>query len=360
MPSSVSRRIGVLTFHRCINYGSYWQARCLVEGLRAAGHQAVLLDHDSQRVNNAEWRCAFQPKLPERTPRSDYGLYAAKARALLSAIDRLPLSARFQLDAPQTMPEQEVALVGSDEVWNLSHPWYGGGRAPIFYGAGLNANRLVAYAASFGNHHASDGLDPWWAGRLRVFSAISVRDENSRKLVQGAVGRDPAVVLDPCLQFPPPPVEEAGDERPPYIALYGHSFPAWFVRAVRRFATWRGLKLLSIGYRNEWADEQHIAAGPEEFASLIARSAAVVTNFFHGCVFALLNTRPFVCATSPYRFNKVRDLARTVGSEKRLVEESTTDDRYAKLLGEPLEPSVGVRIAALRDQSRRYLQHALA
>ena len=27
----MSARIGVLTFHRCINYGSYWQARCLVE-----------------------------------------------------------------------------------------------------------------------------------------------------------------------------------------------------------------------------------------------------------------------------------------------------------------------------------------
>ena len=27
---AVSRTIGVLTFHRCINYGSYWQARCLV------------------------------------------------------------------------------------------------------------------------------------------------------------------------------------------------------------------------------------------------------------------------------------------------------------------------------------------
>jgi hypothetical protein len=33
-PASPIRRVGVLTFHRCINYGSYWQARCLVEGLR--------------------------------------------------------------------------------------------------------------------------------------------------------------------------------------------------------------------------------------------------------------------------------------------------------------------------------------
>ena len=58
-------KIGVLTFHRCINYGSYWQARCLVEGLRARGLDAVLLDHDSPRANRAEWRCAFQPMLSQ-------------------------------------------------------------------------------------------------------------------------------------------------------------------------------------------------------------------------------------------------------------------------------------------------------
>src|SRR3546814_1913962 len=66
------RKIGVLTFHRCINYGSYWQARCLVEGLRQRGHDAVLLDHDSPLVNRAEWRCALRPLLPTPTPKTDY------------------------------------------------------------------------------------------------------------------------------------------------------------------------------------------------------------------------------------------------------------------------------------------------
>src|SRR5437867_7124074 len=49
------RKVGVLTFHHCINYGSYWQARCLVEGLRARGHDAVILDHRSRRADAAEW-----------------------------------------------------------------------------------------------------------------------------------------------------------------------------------------------------------------------------------------------------------------------------------------------------------------
>src|SRR5881628_393331 len=96
-----ARRIGILTFHRCINYGSYWQARCLAEGLRGMGHDAELLDHDSPEATRAEWRCAFQPQLPWRTPRADYPLYAAKTRRFLAAFDALPLSRRFPIDRPE-------------------------------------------------------------------------------------------------------------------------------------------------------------------------------------------------------------------------------------------------------------------
>jgi hypothetical protein len=63
------RKIGVLTFHKCINYGSYWQARCLVEGLRREGFDAELIDHQSERVARAEARCALQPVLPMRSAR---------------------------------------------------------------------------------------------------------------------------------------------------------------------------------------------------------------------------------------------------------------------------------------------------
>ena len=194
------KRVGVLTFHRCVNYGSYWQARCLVEGLRARGHDAVLLDHRSRPATWAEWRCAFQPTLPLKSRRSDYRHYGAKARRVLAAVDRLPRSAPFALEAPPRV-DQDVIVVGSDEVWNLAHPWYGG--QGLFFGDGLEDRRVVSYAASFGNYDAGAGLEPRWAGRLASFDAISVRDENSRRLVRGALGCDPQMVLDPVLQFPP-------------------------------------------------------------------------------------------------------------------------------------------------------------
>ena len=149
-------KVGVLTFHKCVNYGSYWQARCLVEWLRARGHQAELMDHDCRCVRRAEVRCALQPKLPSRTPLHELKNYAAKTRRFVDAVAALPLSRRFSLHEPEAASDYDAIVVGSDEVWNFRHPWYGS--KPIFFGDGLKSARLVSYAASFGNHSAWDGI----------------------------------------------------------------------------------------------------------------------------------------------------------------------------------------------------------
>src|SRR3982751_4387993 len=197
------QKIGVLTFHKRINYGSYWQARCLVEGLRRSGADVELLDHDCQCVRRAEVHCALQPELPRRTRRRDLRAYSAKVRKFADEIGRLPLSGRFSLHEPEKCGAYDAIVVGSDEVWNFRHPWYGS--QPIFFGDGLKTRRLVSYAASFGNHSAWDGIDPAWSRKLGRFSAISVRDENSWHLIRGATAREPEIVLDPCLQFPEAP-----------------------------------------------------------------------------------------------------------------------------------------------------------
>src|SRR5438128_9147989 len=306
-------KIGVLTFHRSINYGSYWQARCLAEGLRARGYDAELLDHDCDRVRRAELRCAFQPELPRRTPRTLLKSYAAKARKFAEAMAALPLSRSFSLDAPQRAGSYDAIVVGSDEVWNFRHPWYGS--RPIFFGEKLQTGRLVSYAASFGNHSAWDGIDPQWARKLDSFSKLSVRDENSWHLVRRGTRREPVLVLDTCLQFGNLIASQVTHTDRRFAVVYGHGFPAWLKKRIRAWADRRGIDLLSVGYRNDWADEQLIACGPVEFAHIMAAAQAVVTNFFHGCVFALLHGKPWVSYPSDYRSIKIPDLAATLGAE---------------------------------------------
>ena len=352
------RTIGVLTLHRCINYGSYWQARCLVEGLRARGHDATLVDHHSWRMTLAEWKCGFRPVLPTAVPKRDYLLYGVKMLKFFRTFAALPRSPRFALEQPAELECFDLVVVGSDEVWNLQHPWYGG--CALFFGSGVRVRRLVSYAASFGNYAASHGLDQTWADRLRAFASISVRDDNSRRLIKAALGLEPALVLDPCLQFHPRPAGRWRGPRRPFVAVYGHNFSAAFSREVRRWATSRRYQLVSIGYRNAWADTQWITADPHDFAHGIARAHAVATNFFHGCVFALRYAKPLVCELSPYRSVKVQDLMAMVGGDGHLVSADTPAATYDTRLGQPLAPGILQRIDCLRRRSEAYLDTALA
>lgn len=352
------RRIGVLTFHRCINYGSYWQARCLVQGLRARGFDAVLLDHRSGQIALEEWRCGLRPVLPSRVPRRDYFYYGVKILKFHRAIASLPQSSPFPLEHPSHMEAFDLVIVGSDEVWNFRHPWYG--HHPFFFGRGIRADRLVAHAASFGNYESSAGMAPQWASWLSGFEAISVRDQNSQHLIRAALGYAPDLVLDPCLQFPPGQAGNQHGRQRPYVVVYGHNFSAPFSRHVREWARVRRLRLVSIGYRNDWADQQWLTAGPNAFARAIAGASAVATNFFHGCVFALRYAIPFVCEGSDYRSTKLGDLMAAVGSHHRLVSGTALAGACDTLLGRPLEAGVLDRIATLRRRSDEYLERVLA
>ncbi|WP_227624953.1 polysaccharide pyruvyl transferase family protein [Fimbriimonas ginsengisoli] len=351
-----SKKIGVLTFHRCINYGSYWQARCLVEGLRSRGHDAFLLDHVSSRINIAEWRCALRPTLPTPVSKSDSERYACKIRKFLAEFERLPLSAPFDIDHPERLAPMDAVVIGSDEVWNLQHPWYAGQAA--FFGLGLPAERIVTYAASFGNYSCWEGIGSPWTDLLSRLDAIAVRDENSWWMLKNALGIEPETVLDPCLQFPPTSETAWSGPTKPFAVVYGHNFTPAFAHAGRRWADSRKLLLLSVGYRNDWADSQWIEAGPLEFAEAMRRCESVATNFFHGCVFALNNVKPFACEISPYRSIKVRGLMGLLGGEAHLVADGSSESVGA-LLSQPIADHLFERLQAVRDASDRYLSLSL-
>ena len=126
---------------------------------------------------------------------------------------------------------------------------------------------------------------------------------------------------------------------------------------MQRWSRKRGVRLLSVGYVNDWADEQRATAGPIEFAELMAGAQAVITNFFHGCVFALLNDKPWAAHPSDYRSIKIPDLARLVGEEDRLIAEGSSID---ELLSTPVSEGVQRRIREHRECSDAFLDAALA
>lgn len=347
------QRIGILTFHKCFNYGAYWQARCLVDGIRAMGHDAVILDHRSRQVNFAEWKCGFFPFKRNLRALADCPAYGRKLLAFERARARLPLSRPFPLDRPGSLEPYDLVVIGSDEIWNTGHPWYGG--RDIFFGIGLQVRALAAHAASFGSRPAGEPLASARSEALKRFSSISVRDLNSREIVRGEIGIEPDVVLDPCLHFDPAPDSDTGVPSRPFAVVYGVGFSVAFARHVTDWARAAGVRLVSVGYRNEWADENRISASPDDFVRLMRRARAVATNYFHGCVFAMRYARPFVCEASPYREIKIRDLLVTVGAEHHRWRQDDTAHACATRLSEPLHERMLLRIEAMRRSSQASL-----
>ena len=86
----------------------------------------------------------------------------------------------------------------------------------------------------------------------------------------------------------------------------------------------------------------------------------MVTNFFHGCVFSLLNEKPFTCVSSEYRTNKVTDLVQLVAAEKHLLAEGRDHSFVQSLLETPLDSEIRRRIDVLRLRSQRFLERAVA
>jgi hypothetical protein len=92
----------------------------------------------------------------------------------------------------------------------------------------------------------------------------------------------------------------------------------------------------------------------------MAGARAVITNFFHGCVFALLHGKSWATAPSDYRAIKIPDLAATLGTGHRVVDQQTAGRAFAELLDTPVEPPVQARISELRRRSEAFLDAALA
>lgn len=349
--------IGILTFHRCINYGSYWQALSLAEGLRQMGYNAVILDHHSAKVNIAEWKCALQPTLPIAVSDSDRQLYRLKIEKFFKAFEALPLSPKFELNDATEISNYDVVIVGSDEVWNLMHPWYKNNS--LFFGDGIHTQKLIAYAASFGNYSAWWGLNDYWSKKLQNFDHISVRDENSWYLVHNAIGTEPELVLDPCLTFDVKPATKTLNIDEDYIAVYGHNFSASFISSVKKYAAEKKLSLISIGYRNDWTDKNFLVADPYDFAHFISQSTAVATNFFHGCVFALKNQKPFVCESSHYRSNKIDSLLKMIGGEHHFMNDEKPYATCHQLLSENLNKNFYEKLKTVSQRSTAFLKRAI-
>lgn len=222
-------------------------------------------------------------------------------------------------------------------------------------------NRSISYAASFGDVDWTVDESETLKERLVNFKALGVREGGADfEWIRANVDVPVTRVLDPTLlltgaDYAPIVGEPQMDE--PYVLLYSRRYNPAMEAYADRVAERLGCKVVDISLRAINAEHGHVMrydAGVEEFLALTKEARYVVTNSFHGLIFAAQMHTPFSVFSREQADTKISQLLAWLGLSNRAMVSGDEDV--------PLEMSFNdmeSRLAGLRESSLGYLRGGL-
>lgn len=374
-------RVEIMTMQRVVNYGSFLQALSLKTMIESLGHTVEFVDFHPGRVaveKNAiirEWR--YQSSRAGRLIESTRAARALRDMWLANREDAgktfracYPMLGMKQ--TPVWQHEADTLVIGSDEVFNCLQPFDGVGFAQELLGGNCRARQLISYAASFG-YTTMDGLSACGkeaeAARLLAnFDAISVRDEHSRGMINTLLGVEPRMHVDPVLAGDLERREWTPVDARNYMLVYGYGgrFTQSEGEAIRAMAKRRGLATIAAAGWQPFCD-QFTQCGPDRILSYVKGADCIVTETFHGVIFAAICHRPFVAicrrpgevkAGHVPNEQKMTDLLVKLNLTDRIAR---TPDEIDAIMDRPIDfDAIDAFRAKERERSMRYLKENLA
>lgn len=317
-------KIGILTFHRSINYGSFLQSYCLAAALKSyTDFEIEIIDY-----NMATAELYYIIPYPFKLLPMNIVRFYNFRKALHT---HLPLSKEKLISNSISKANQfikdkyDVVIVGSDEVWKINKLR----GFPNIYWLKEDLNCIkVSYAAS-ANRTAFDKLDyfqkQYIKEALNKFSYIGVRDENTinnlKKLDDNLVIKrncDPAFLFDleatkdvKALLTNKLRKKYKLDLNKPIIGIMC-SDDAVCKRIYDKYKD--SFQIVSLYVYTKYSHVYLYDLSPFEWAHVFSFFKLSITNFFHGTVFSLINNTPFISIDIEYSTvqyeSKIKDLLR--------------------------------------------------
>lgn len=305
--------IGILTYHDGFNYGAYLQVYALQNTLKNHGVDNLIINYKSKKHFFNEYFCFLKTKNPLLLVKNIIKIFK-----FLSAHKKLDLT-EFCTDIQKARGKGfDVVIFGSDEIWNYRSPFVG--KDLSYFGKNVPAQKFVSYAASCGSIDSNVEIDDDVKAMLSGFNVLSVRDENSRRIVSKVTGKQVDLVLDPTLLYDFSTLEKECEEKN-FILFYGSGLTEQEENEIKAYAKEKGKKLISFGYRNNFCDVSAVEKGPFEFLGYIKAADEVITTMFHGTLFCIKYRKNFSIYTDEYRTNKLSTILDLLGLECRRVGE---------------------------------------
>ena len=221
--------------------------------------------------------------------------------------------------------------------------------------------KSVSYAASFGDPTFTEQDYLTLNERLKNFKALGIREFNMLPYVKEHVGVRAERTIDPTLLAEASLYDKIIGEpqmREKYILFYSRRYNKYMEQYAERMAKEKGLKLVEISIRATNAAKGHVMrydAGVEEFLSLVKHAECVITNSFHGVIFAVQLRTPFYCFSREQGDTKIGEILNLFGLNNRIMIDGSEKVPY-----EIDYDTVHQRIAEARKPAEDYLKYALS
>ncbi len=345
-------KIGLLTFHDGINHGGFFQAFSTYSFLKENGFDVEIINYKNHKHWINEYRCFFLKKNP-------YFLYKniLKIWNFKIAQRKFNKTAFTKKRGDIAKYKYDVVIIGSDIVWN--YEWNFLGNDPVYFGEGINTSKLISYAPSCGNIDLNRQPPSYVKKGLRNFHSISVRDENTARLVENAIGTRPKVVLDPTLIYNHSSTKDRDTfSLHPFILIYAYKLRVEEIESVQQYAKKNNLNLVSVGYSNSWCDKNLTEVGPFEWLWYFKKAHSILTSTFHGTLFSIKNKKNFIVSNNPAIESKIKTILDNLHLSHRVMDENSKNIK--SLLNSPIEYNeVDTKLSPMINESVSFLLEAI-
>lgn len=365
------KKIGVISYNiygNFTNYGSALQSWALHQAIGSLGYRPVLVDYCPDILKDKDPLNPFKNmwdqdeesrKMCELTLPAIRENYYKFDSFYTDAFNRTPKKYRSTNFDDVVDDEGLTGFVcGSDTIFCMDEFGFDNG----FYANYASMKKhSVSYAASFGDPTLSDENCRVLNDRLQNFKAFGLRENSMVPYVTEHVGVPVKRVVDPTLLHTSEKYDEIAVperlEEEKYLLYYSRRYSPVMEAYAEELARQNCWKIIEISLRATNAEKGHrmfYEAGVEQFLSLVKHAEYVVTNSFHGMIFAVQYRRPFVIFSREQCNNKIDEILQLFGlSDHMLV---TGKEEFCHKID---YDKVHERISKAREESINYLKYEL-
>ncbi len=368
-----SKKVGIITLHRVVNYGSVLQTYALQEKIKDLGYKAEVIDYFPERLTKLGMLKRIKNK-GERYQKSFiirnlariiiFPSYIIRFKTFFSFLDKyINMTKETYVDEENINKAQfdyDIYCTGSDQVWNSG--WNEKIDHPYFLTFAPDEKRKIAYAASFGKKELDENEIEETRKMLRRYNAISVREKSGVDIVKSLGIENVNNVVDPTLLLNGDDWRKISSNKyngKKYILVYNLNRNEKIDNYAKKLSERTGLKIVYLSYQlHEFYKKGKMVCNPkvEDFISLIDNASYVITDSFHATAFSLnLNTQFIIVYPEKYS-TRLQSILELLNLESRVAK----DENDLSITENEIDyKKVDTKMKNMRNDSIIWLKNAL-